>query len=312
MRSNDHRFFCRSGAIGSEMLYVPPMNIRLLARRALTSSPIVPLAVLACSGTAAAATNQIEGVWSFSGGAVAIQPAPSNTFQGVVVSPTTTFGACPHPEGEVIWTNMELQPGGYFLGLHQWYTGKGATCAKDPTLGHTAWRVLTSSGARVLKVCFNKPGDETQPSIAANGGEANVSYGCEESSPLAALPETEVPGGKGNPGSGVITFSKTVVLPPATGCVAQSSLKIALKDPKYDPLKEVVVKLNGKKVADIKGIKAIKKGITLKKLPSSGTYKISVVATTVLKQRLTGSQTYKSCTKGSGKIKLKKVKTLHG
>jgi len=32
----------------------------------------------------------------------------------------------------------------------------------------------------------------------------------------------------------------------------------------------------------------------------------------VLKQLLTGSQTYKSCTKGSGKIKLKKVKHHHG
>jgi len=42
-----------------------------------------------------------------------------------------------------------------------------------------------------------------------------------------------------------------------------------------------------------------------------GTYKISVVATTVLKQHLTGSQTYKSCTKGSGKIKLKGGKKHH-
>jgi hypothetical protein len=40
--------------------------------------------------------------------------------------------------------------------------------------------------------------------------------------------------------------------------------------------------------------------------------KISVVATTVLKQRLTGSQTYKACTKGSGKIKLKGGKKHHG
>jgi len=46
---------------------------------------------------------------------------------------------------------------------------------------------------------------------------------------------------------------------------------------------------------------------------SSGIYKISVVATTVLNQRPSGSKTYKSCTKGSGKIKLNKVvkKTHH-
>jgi hypothetical protein len=56
---------------------------------------------------------------------------------------------------------------------------------------------------------------------------------------------------------------------------------------KNDLLKDVVVKIGSKKVADVKGVKKIKKGITLKKLPT-GTYKISVVATTILKQRLTG------------------------
>lgn len=304
------------------MLYVPPMNIRPLARRALTSSPIVLLAVLACSGSAAAATNEIEGVWSFSGGAVSIHPALNGTpgkLEGTVVSPTTTFGTCPHPEGEPIWTEMELQPEGYFVGLHQWYKGEGASCVKDPTLGHTAWRVLTNaSGERTLKVCFSNPKDAAQPTIAPNGAPNSesedaayhVTYGCEESKALAPPQTTEGEGtGKNSPGT--IKFNKTVVLPPATGCVSQTSLKIALKDPKYDPLTEVVVKLNGKQVADVKGVKAIKKGITLKKLPSSGTYKISVTATTILKQHLSGSQTYKGCTKGSGKIQLKKVKHHH-
>jgi len=35
------------------------------------------------------------------------------------------------------------------------------------------------------------------------------------------------------------------------------------------------------------------------------------VATTVLNQHLSGSHTYKSCTKGSEKIKLKPVKKHH-
>ena len=83
-----------------------------------------------------------------------------------------------------------------------------------------------------------------------------------------------------------------------------------LRDPKYDPLTEVLVKINGKKVALVRGVKRIKKGITLKKLPS-GTYKISVVATTVLKQHLSGSRTYKSCGTGSGKIGLKGGKKKH-
>jgi hypothetical protein len=290
------------------MLYVAPMNIRPLARRALTSSPIVLLAVLAFSGSAGAATatSEIEGTWSFSGGAVTIGPAASGgTLQGTVVEPTT-FAACSHPAGEVMWTNMTLQADGSFAGLHQWYRGYGATCEKAAT-GLTAWRVLTnSSGAHVLKVCFSNPGDTSQPTIAADGKEANVTYGCYESNPLAPPSATTT---TTTTGSGGVSFSKTVVLP--TGCVAQSSLKIALKDPKYDSLTEVVVKLNGKQVADVKGIKRLKKGITLTKLPS-GTDKIGVTATTVLKQQLTGSQTYKSCTKGSGKIKLKKVKHHHG
>jgi hypothetical protein len=52
-----------------------------------------------------------------------------------------------------------------------------------------------------------------------------------------------------------------------------------------------------KQVALVKGVKRLKKP-TLTKLPT-GTYKISILATTVLKQRLSGSQTYKSCTAGS-------------
>ncbi len=46
----------------------------------------------------------------------------------------------------------------------------------------------------------------------------------------------------------------------------QASLKIVLRDPKYDPLKQVVVKINGKQVALVKGIKRLQKnGVTLKK-----------------------------------------------
>jgi hypothetical protein len=84
--------------------------------------------------------------------------------------------------------------------------------------------------------------------------------------------------------------------------------------PKYDPLKEVVVRIDGKRVADVRGVKrlekAFKKGIFLRKLPS-GTYKVSVLAITVLKQRLSGSRTYHSCKKGSGNIKLHRGKHHH-
>jgi hypothetical protein len=264
-------------------------------------------------------------VWSFSGGAVGIQALSDGTFQGTVVTPTR-FAECVHPAGQVMWTNMQPQTDGSFWGLHQWYY-EGGKCEEESVLGHTAWRVLeTSAGARVLKVCFNSPGGETQPTIVADGKEANVTYGCVESSPLAPLPkvseeEGSGQGGIGNGGSGggsggsglgsgLITFSDTVLLPNATACISQSSLKIKLHDPKYDPLTEVLVKINGKQVALVKGVKRLKKGITLTKLPS-GTYKISILATTVLKQRLSGSQTYKSCTAGSGLIGLKGGKKHH-
>jgi hypothetical protein len=282
------------------------------------SSPIA--LVVAFSGSASAASNEIEGVWSFGGGSVAIQQLSTGRFQGTVVS-ATTFATCPHPEGEVMWTNMAIQSDGSLWGFHQWYLG--TKCEPDPQLGQTAWRVLKNpDGSRYLKVCFSDPSTDSQPTIAADvkGTAAHDTYGCTQSAALAALPETEGSGDPGSsgsgsgsgsgPGSSLITFSQTVILPAAKACISQSSLTIKLKDPKYDPLKEVVVKIGAKKVADVKGVKRLKKGITLKTLPS-GTYKISVLATTVLNQHLSGSQSYKSCTKGTAKIKLHGRKPHH-
>jgi hypothetical protein len=299
MRSDDQLFFCPSGVIPSTMLYVPPMSIRPLARRAFKPSPIVLLAILGVlalsAGAAGAATNEIEGVWSFKGGSVAIQPLPNGTFQGTVVTPTT-FAECTHTAGEVMWTGMNQQPDGSFWGFHQWFH---AGCALDTQfVGPTAWRVLhNSTGAHYLKVCFSHPGT-SQPKIAPSDSDTEATFGCDESALIEPLPPVSI----------IVIQTQIVGQPNAKACVSQTSLKIKFKDPKNDPLKEVVVKIASKKVADIKGTKAVKKalkkGITLTKLPT-GTYKVSVVATTVLNQHLSGSKTYKSCTKGSGKIKLK-------
>lgn len=284
------------------------MNTRLLAHRALKSSLLALVGCLTLGGSvAAAATNPIEGVWSFGGGSVAIQPGPGGTFEGIVVSPTT-FAKCVHPAEQVMWSEMRAQADGSFWGKHQWY---GNNCELDPHLGLTAWRVLQSAnGERTLKVCFSLPESESQPTIDASGKEANDTYGCSESAPLAPLPVTEGTGSGSGGGSGQITFASTVVLPNAKACVSQSSLKLKLRNPKYDPLKEVVVRINGKKVADVRGVKHLKKGVVLGKLPS-GTYKVSVLATTVLNQHLSGSSTYHSCTKGSGKINLHGGKPHH-
>jgi hypothetical protein len=289
------------------MLYVASMNIRPLARRALTLLPIALLAALAFSASASAATNEIEGVWSFNGGSVAIERvAGGETFQGKVET-ETKFDECPHVPGEIMWTNMKEGADGSFWGLHQWFH---AGCKAESTfVGPTAWRVLhNAKGGRYLKVCFSRPGGD-QPEIAPSGVETKPSgfFGCYESSLIEPLPTSS---GSGSGGSGVLSTTTT------KACVSQSTLKLKLKDSKNDPLKQVVISVNGKKVAAVKGVKAINKalkkgGITLTKLPS-GTYKISVTATTVLHKTLTGSQTYKSCTNGSGSIGLKKAKHHHG
>ncbi len=283
-------------------------------RRSLKLSPAVLLAALVCGASATAAeSNTIEGVWSFKGGSIAISLLPDGTFQGVVDT-ETTFAECPHPAAQVAWTDMKQQPDGSFWGYDAWFIreGPGGECKQDPHLGPTVWRVLSNSGgAHYLKVCFSHP-ETSQPKIAPDGTATEDTYGCVESALISPLP-TVSGSGSGSGSSGGITYSNTVTLPPSSQCTLQKSLTIKLHDPKYDPLVEVLVKLNGKKVADVKGVKRIKKGVTLTSLPTSGTYKVSVVATTLLKQHLSGSSTYKSCTKGSGKIKLhRQGKKHHG
>jgi hypothetical protein len=275
------------------------MRIHSLARRSLRLVPAVLLAALAFDvGAAAAEPNTIEGVWSFNGGTVAISPLPNGTFQGIVET-ETQFGECSHPVGQVMWTGMKQQPDGSFWGYHQWYDKNTASneCTQDPTLGPTAWRVLgNSTGAHYLEVCFSHPGT-SQPKIAPDGTASEDTFGCVHSNLIAPLP-TVVP-------------TSTVTLPPSAQCTLQKSLTIKLHDPKYDRLVEVLVKINGKKVADVKGIRRLEKGVKLKNLPTTATYKVSVVATTILKQHLTGSQTYRSCAKGSGKIKLHRRPKKH-
>ena len=64
----------------------------------------------------------------------------------------------------------------------------------------------------------------------------------------------------------------------------------------------MLVKIGSRKVADVKGVKKVKKGITIKKLPATGSYKVSVTATTILKQKLTGKN---SCAAtGVGSLRL--------
>ncbi|MGA2164175.1 MAG: hypothetical protein ABSH36_06870 [Solirubrobacteraceae bacterium] len=281
------------------------MRIHSIARRSLSLISAALLAALCIGASATAAeSNTIEGVWSFNGGSIAIAPLPDGTFQGVVDT-ETTFAECPHPAEQVAWTGMKQQPDGSFWGYDAWFIRNRSSgeCKEDPHLGPTAWRVLSQpNGDHYLKVCFSHP-ETSQPKIAPDGTATEDTYGCVESALIAPLP-TVSGSGSGGGSTGGISYSGTVTLPPSTQCTLQKSLTIKLHDPKYDPLTEVLVKINGKKVADVKGVKLIKKGVKLTKLPTSGSYTVNVVVTTILKQHLSGRSTYTSCTKGSGKIKL--------
>ncbi len=249
------------------------------------------------SSAGAAPKNNIEGVWSFNGGNVGIQRLANGTYQGTVVTPTK-ISNCTHPVGQVMWTDMRQQADGSFWGHHLWY--RGASCETVAQPGETAWRVLeNASGAHYLEVCLSVPGSGSQPTIAANGTAAHDTYGCVKSALVAPLPTLS----GSSKGSGDISAAKVITLPSTKGCVRKKTLTIKLHEPRYDPFKEVVVRINGKKVADVHFAKASKKTsertIVIKHLPA-GTYKLSVLVVTVLKQRLVSRGTYHNC-KGSGK-----------
>jgi hypothetical protein len=246
--------------------------------------------------------SPIEEVWSFNGGEVAIQPQAAGVFVGTVVAPTS-FAQCTHPVGEQMWTDIRPQPDGSYWGLHQWYF-ETAECLHNPTLGPTAWRVLeAASGVHYLLVCFSSPGGP-QPTIAANGAVANVTFGCRESMRIAPLPVQAAVASS----AGVQSFRQAVSLPSTRACVSRRDFQIHLQDPNYDPLKEVVVTIGGRRVAVVKRGKVLAATIDLKGLPR-GTFTLKIRATTVLGHHLYGSRTYHTCVKKAAKSS--KPKPLH-
>jgi hypothetical protein len=276
----------------------------VLRLRSWSTAIAVTTMLLGIAATPAGAASEIERVWTFNGGNVAIHAVAGGRFAGVVVTPTQ-FAECAHQVGEVMWTDISQQPDGSFWGFHQWLFEK--TCEANPTLGPTVWRVIQKSGgARGLLVCFSEPGG-TQPTIASNGTSADVSRNCEESAPTSALPVVTSGGGsgtgKGEQGAEQISFGTTVLLPGAHACVKRGSLRIRIHDPKYDPLKRVVVRIAKRKVADVRGVQKIQRGIVLRGLPS-GAYTLKITATTVLDQKLTGKRKFRSCARHGSKVKL--------
>ena len=285
------------------------MNRCLHVLRRWSIAIAVP-ALLGIGAPAAGASSEIEKVWSFNGGEVAIHAVAAGKLAGVVVTPTT-FDECAHQAGEQMWTNITPQGDGSFWGFHQWLFEK--SCAPNPTPGPTAWRVMQkANGVRYLLVCFSEPGGP-QPTIAPNGAVTGTVRPCQESAPTAALPVVVSDGGGSGQGAGTeqISFKSTILLPRAAACVKRGTLKIKVADPKHDPLKEVIVTAKRRKIADISGVQKLKGGaIVLRGLPS-GSYTLKVRAITVLDQILTGKRRYHACGRHHRKLKLHRGKGHH-
>jgi hypothetical protein len=267
----------------------PPPRSRPRPTRLLLATAAA--ALLGVGVASASAASSIEGVWEFGGGQIDIKPAANDTFVGIVTE-ATKFAECVHPVGQPIWTNMTLQPGGFYSGDHRWYIER--TCALNPTLGPTAWRVLEEpDGYKYLDVCFSEPGT-TQPTIAANGSSAGVTYKCFDSAHVASLPTGAAEAFKAS-------------LPASKRCLSARLFKIHLAEPKYDPFKTVRVTLRGRRLATVRHGGYVVATIDLKGLPP-GAFTVKIAATTVLGVHLSGSRTYHTCAKKPKKDKPSKLK----
>jgi hypothetical protein len=264
----------------------------LLATAACGSFGLAALiATMLVFGVASArADSPIEGVWSFNGGKVAIQ-AEGDALVGIVVAPTK-FSQCTHPTGERMWTEMHHRPDGSYWGLHQWFFAT-SECIANPTLGPSAWRVMqTPSGDRFLRACFSEPGSASPPTIAPDGATAGATFGCVDSALIASLTAVSS-----------APFGRYVALPSNRTCISRSKLRIRIRVPKNDPLKKIVVTLNGGKVHRRATLRQHEKTVTailsLDGLPA-GSFTVRVRLTTVLGEHLSGGRTYVRCAKRRG------------
>ena len=266
------------------------------ASRLLRATVATITLMTACSLAAVApagANSSIEGVWSYNGGKVAIHPGPEGTLVGTVVEPTR-FAECTHPAGEEMWTDIRPQPNGSYWGFHHWFY-ETPQCALNPNPGPTAWRVMeAANGVHYLLVCFSSPEKPTQPTIGPNGETADVSYRCYgsevESAHIAPLPQRSTPASH----IGAKTFSEAVSLPTNKQCLSHRVLHIHLNDPKYDPLKKVVVTLRKRRIAVERRGNVFVATVDLKGLPR-GAFTVKISVTTVLGYHFSGSRTYHTC-----------------
>jgi len=247
---------------------------------------VILIAALLVAGALAAparATPAIEAVWAFNGGQVAIQQQPDSSFAGTVDGPTK-FALCSHPVGEVMWTHIRAQPDGSYWGLHQWFFETEA-CQHNPLLGPTAWRVMSDKGGgHHLLVCFSYPGT-SQPTITAGGVAEHVTYHCFQSALLAPVPADA---------TRAVAFAKSVTLPTNRRCFSRRVFRIHLRDPKFDPIKDVVVTIRGRRAAVLHRGKHLSATIDLRGLPK-GKFTVRIRLSTVLGHHFSGQRRYHTC-----------------
>lgn len=255
--------------------------MKRIARRTTVLVALVATVLLATAGIAGAA-DPLEGVWSFNGGQVAITGNADGTLTGTVVAPTT-FSECTHPVGEQVWTDITPQPDGSYWGNHQWYY---EGCAPNPTLGRTAFRVLSSTEGSRLEVCFSEPGSTSQPTIPADGIGTGATYGCSNSAFTSPLPTQ----------AGLAA----ALQPPAPrGCLStKSKLRLKLREPQSDPFSKLSVRLRSGTVVRRAGL-AHRPGTVVAMLNLRGltkpTFSVSVYAETVLGHHLKKKRRYLLC-----------------
>ena len=239
---------------------------------------VVAVGLMAVPAEASAAAD-IEHVWSFTGGQVAIQAQSDGSFLGTVIR-ATRFSQCTHEVGERMWTEVRAQPDASYWGKHQWFNT--STCAPLPNRGNTAYRVLTRpDGSQFLRVCFAKPETpEIQPKIAPDGTSTDVNADCSDSDAVIVPP-------------GAPTVKTISDLPSNRRCRSRRSFRIHLREPPGDALSTAVVQLNGRKVAT-RRLGRITAPVNLRGLPR-GTYTVRIVARTVLGRRISGKRTFHTC-----------------
>lgn len=248
----------------------------------LLRSALVAVALALGAPAVASAAADIEGVWSFSGGQIAVKAQPDGTFKGFVIR-ETTFDQCPHVIGEEIWNAVTPQADGSYWGKHQWFNS--STCAYIDR-GNTAYRVLIGMNqtTKFVRVCFSPPENpESQPKIAPDGTNTDTLKDCVDSDLISNLPTTKP------------TLTTVAKLPPAKRSCRSSSLRLALKQPPGDALKSVLISLNGRRAKSLNATNAAGTQ-TLTHVPRRRV-KLRIQAQTVLGQTITGQRTYRACTR---------------